>query len=388
MNILILFKGSYPHGLAMTNRLKLYARGLKELGNSVKIVIPHASDKYGVVRNVIKSGSYEGVPFRYLSPTTVRSRYFFARRFADIFGYLRTLLYLMNYKNKFDIVFLIDIRNYWRLPIYFLSKIRGAKVIYELNEHPLVFSGKSKYRFEKNLIFRLYDGYVVISENLQKLVLTFKKTEAKIVVIPILTSQSVDEVPKNHVDFRYIFHSGSLSDQKEGVLGIIKAFSCLVNDYKHEIYLLFTGSLDASPDKNDIVDLMLKLKINSLVKFMGYLSQKELQSFQANSELFFLNKPDTLQNRFCFPTKLGEYMSLGKPIIATNIGEYSKYLIDGVNAVIIEQGDTKGMANAAHLILSDQNYSKKIGMSAKDTAHKNFNYSTQAARLNNFLLSL
>jgi glycosyltransferase involved in cell wall biosynthesis len=46
------------------------------------------------------------------------------------------------------------------------------------------------------------------------------------------------------------------------------------------------------------------------------------------------------------PLKLREYMSAGKPVIAPRVGEMSRWLVDGEDAVLIESGDTGALAAA------------------------------------------
>ncbi len=45
MKILIILNEPYPIGMACTKRIHLYAKGLTELGNNVKIIIPKPTEK-------------------------------------------------------------------------------------------------------------------------------------------------------------------------------------------------------------------------------------------------------------------------------------------------------------------------------------------------------
>ena len=51
-----------------------------------------------------------------------------------------------------------------------------------------------------------------------------------------------------------------------------------------------------------------------------------------------INKRPNLQNRYCFATKLGEYLLTGKPVIISDVGEAKNYLKDGESAYIVDSG--------------------------------------------------
>lgn len=390
MKILVIYKGSFPNGLAMTKRLQLYVKGLKEVGNEIEIIIPNATDKNGSKINEFTQGDFEGVPFKYLSNSTERSSSFFLRRIHDFLGYSKLIKYLSNKKNKFDLVFLIDIRNNWRIPIYFLSKFRKAKVIYELNEHPLIFSSKLKYWFEKKIIFKLFDGYIVISENLKELMKMIVKKRCLLLKIPIITN----EMPLEKFDYEennqrdYIIHTGGLSEKKEGILGIIKAIHYVKHNYIKEIDLLFTGNLKSSIDKLIIEETIKELDLQDNIKFLGYISDLEVLKYQRNALLGLINKPENLQNNFCFPTKLGEYLAIGKPVLATNVGEYMNYLINGFNSIILKDNSPECLGENIIEVLKNKEYYENIGINGKITADLNFNYKVQCENINSFINTL
>lgn len=387
MKILVIYKGGFPSGLAMTKRLQLYVKGLKEFGNDIRIIIPHASDRSGKVNNPNITGEFEGVKFEYLSNTTERSSSFLIRRLNDFMGYLKLLKYLLITSSSFNIVFLVDVRNSWRIPIYFCCKIRKMKVVYELNEHPLVFSSNNKYWFEKNFIFRMFDGYIVISDNLKFLVESFKKKKCQILKVPILTNSveiELNELCSINTSEEYIVHTGGLSDSKEGIVDLIKSIHYVNNSSTYKLNLFFTGNLKGSTDEIKINKIIEDLSLQNKIKFLGYLSDAEVLEYQKKSLLAVINKPNNLQNNYCFPTKLGEYMILGKPIIVNKVGEYMNYLKDDYNAIVLEKNTPEFLGDSIIKVLNNNDYYKQIGFNAKKTADVSFNYNVQAERINNY----
>lgn len=93
-----------------------------------------------------------------------------------------------------------------------------------------------------------------------------------------------------------------------------------------------------------------------------------------------INKYNTQQNRYCFSTKLGEYLALKKPVIITNIGEAMNYLNE-TNAYIVEPGDPQLIANNIISIINNKEKSKRIAENAYQLTLKEFNSTYQTKRI-------
>jgi glycosyltransferase involved in cell wall biosynthesis len=65
------------------------------------------------------------------------------------------------------------------------------------------------------------------------------------------------------------------------------------------------------------------------------------------------------------PLKLREYMSAGKAVIAPRVGEMSRWLTDGEDAVLIESGDTDGMATALIDLHGRPELRERLGAAAR-----------------------
>jgi glycosyltransferase involved in cell wall biosynthesis len=65
------------------------------------------------------------------------------------------------------------------------------------------------------------------------------------------------------------------------------------------------------------------------------------------------------------PLKLREYMSAGKAVIAPRVGEMSRWLTDGEDAVLVESGDTDGMATALIDLHGRPELRERLGAAAR-----------------------
>ena len=59
-----------------------------------------------------------------------------------------------------------------------------------------------------------------------------------------------------------------------------------------------------------------------------------MPKYLCNAKLLALARPDSIQAQGGFPTKLGEYLATGRPVVVTKVGEIPDYLEDGVNAFL------------------------------------------------------
>lgn len=236
-------------------------------------------------------------------------------------------------------------------------------------------------------IFPRFDGFLSISETLSELVKKYAP-KAKNLKIPILVDVSISDGVKPHFSSRpYIFHSGTLYEQKDGVVGMLEAFA-IANRQLHGKYdFIMTGQLEESRDKDKIQEVIDRNHLQDRVKFVGYLSLKELREYQQGSSMMIINKYDTQQNRYNFSTKLGEYLAFAKPIIITNVGEAMHFLNDD-NAYIVETGHPEQIAEKIIEIDSNPAKAKEKGRKGYEMAKTVFNYEYQGKRLAEFLKEL
>ena len=230
MRIAILLNAPYPFGMATTNRVHLYAKGLLSCGNDVCIFIPKPTETAGKVRNTAVSGEFEGIKYFYGHNTTVRSTSFLGRRTHDFSSLFRTLSLIIRYKPS--IVLVVGSPLQYILLGKIASVIAGSKYIREKSEIP--FSHVKKLSFLQKLRikseYRLFDGILVISKTLGDFFQKEMSLKIKTFDIPILIDS--DKInPDHHLSVKVkpnLVYTGSLLHYKDGVLTIIKAFSIIM----------------------------------------------------------------------------------------------------------------------------------------------------------------
>jgi glycosyltransferase involved in cell wall biosynthesis len=74
------------------------------------------------------------------------------------------------------------------------------------------------------------------------------------------------------------------------------------------------------------------------------------------------------------PTTIREAMSVGRPIVTTNVGVIDEYLKDGENGFLINKRDENEFAEAIAKLLSDENLRYKIGLNNRRYALEKFSF--------------
>jgi len=66
------------------------------------------------------------------------------------------------------------------------------------------------------------------------------------------------------------------------------------------------------------------------------------------------------------PLKLKEYMACGKPVIGPRVGQVARTMTDGVDALLVEQGDLQALARAIQGLHRDPDLRRALGRAARD----------------------
>lgn len=91
---------------------------------------------------------------------------------------------------------------------------------------------------------------------------------------------------------------------------------------------------------------------------------------------------------FGSPTKLFEYMAMGRPIIASGIGQIAEVIRDGTNGVLMKHRDHGDLANKILTLARDPGLGQKLGTAARSDALSQFSWQRNAQRVVDAVRSL
>jgi glycosyltransferase involved in cell wall biosynthesis len=125
----------------------------------------------------------------------------------------------------------------------------------------------------------------------------------------------------------------------------------------------------------------LAREISSRIVFTGHVPSSDIPSYMSSADVLVLPNPDNPIHRFQVPIKLIEYMSSGKPIVATRVGDVSTILTDRVTGVLINPGLPREMASSIVSILKDPKTGEKIGKRAKRSFLGRYSYQAASKKI-------
>lgn len=393
MKVFFVVKNNFPNGLATTARVINYCKGMIENNIECEVIIPVAIERYEEpIKNVSYKGVYEGIPFFYVSKNPRRSKYLIYRKIKDIFDYIRTLYYLYLHVTSDDVVIVYEGGCFWFKLLAKVVHFKKAQIVMELNELPYGTSTETKKTIRKrakmlNEVFPLYDGFFAISESLMNLARKYSP-RAQIIKIPIIVDTTiVDNVEERIFSKPYLFHSGSLFEQKDGIVGMLEAFAIANKKLGYSLNYILTGYPNKSRDYQLIVSTIEKLGIQEFIHFTGFIQAEQLRIYQKNCLATIINKYPNQQNEYCFSTKLGEYLAFAKPVIITNVGE-AMYYLNNQNSYIVDPYSSEQIAEKIVEIVQNKEQAQKIGAEGYGLAKNIFNCNYQGKRIADFLFQL
>lgn len=230
--------------------------------------------------------------------------------------------------------------------------------------------------------YKHFTGVAVISKGLREYY--FKKGVKNLEVINMFVDTSRFENVSANLHEKYIAYCGTVSVRKDGVDTLIQAFSLfreLYPDYK--LYIM--GQFDELGSEDILKELITRLSLNESVEFKGCVNADVLPSILSGARMLALARPNTVQAQYGFPTKLGEYLATGKPVVVTKVGEIPLYLRDGENAFLAEPNDVKSFAGKMIQIETDYEEAQKVGKVGRKLVFSDFSSEVQSRKLLTFM---
>lgn len=392
--VFLLRSFGFPHGMASTNRVRLLARALIEQGDDVRIMCTRASESPGVVLNRAASGVADGVPFLYTTGSTVRGESFMVRRAREARGYLTALCELARLRRtgQLDCAYLPSVPYGWRLGVWALSRVLsrlGVAVAIELNERPWS-AARLPAPFDR-LASQLagVDGVVAISAPLAD----WARAEGHRIgrSVPVLELPVVVDVGEQQptidaqVPTTLVY---SASSGYDAALRYILQAMRTVWEAHPECRLVVTGVEAARVLRLAAEEGHPGAADEGRLVPTGYVDRPQLMALQRRASALLIPLFDDEADRVRFPTKVGEYLASGRPVITTSVGEIVRYLRDGESAYVRPPGDAAAYASGILDVLEHPASATAVGQAGRRVAEEGFHYAHFGPGLHAFLSSI
>lgn len=358
----------YKPNTAPVNRLLSMLRGFDELGVDVEMVFVYPNDK----GDKLDGQLYNHVKVTYLWESHYHQNKWikYIRSFWDARKYARKL------KPGTD-VFITGSSEY----VPFFVGRAGVSVFQERTEHPDVVT------LQPSILQKLYlhsipklVGLFVISTALREEYMRAVGAKNVIIVNMTVDANRFLGLQKQPQKEPYVAYCGTASNNKDGVDDLIKAFS-IVHREKPFLKLYIIGRAPTKSDEAGNLALVHNLGLDDVVVFKGIVQAERMPQLLKNADIVALARPDSLQAKCGFPTKLGEYLLTGNPVVVTKVGDIPLFLEDGKTAFLAEQRNPENFAEKMLWALNHQEEANAIGRAGTEVAMREFNYRKETEKI-------
>ncbi|MDO9254594.1 MAG: glycosyltransferase family 4 protein [Bacteroidales bacterium] len=385
MRIIFVSSGQYPNGGAATNRHLAYAKGLVELGYEVEFVLL-VEQKWNEQEILDQGIKFTCVPEGLQNKSSKIAKF---KLFYNTIVKANKIILSAHQKQKISSLILLDTRIEILIPLINNAKKLGIKVFHERTEYPFIYGGKTiigklvLFIYLK-FVLQKFDGLYVINNALKKYFLELTKNKIEIIVINMIVDSSRFEIAKNKStdSLKKITYCGSIEGDKDGIPILIESFSLIAKEFPLARLQLITASRNPIIRQSMFI-LAQKYGIVDRFSIRGPLDRNQIPRELCDSDILALSRPDNAQAEGGFPTKLGEYLATGNPVVITNVGEINLFLSDGLNAFVAEPNSAEKFADKLREALLSKK-ADQIGIEGRKLVYNAFNYLQQAKILADF----
>lgn len=391
MNVGIICSYPVPYGMAATTRIFSYSRGLVECGDQVDVwsVVPTG---FAPELNIHDSGVFNGISFFY-SFRRRRMKNHFLHGLEIVYSLLvlGIKLYKRSKRQMYD-VFIVSSDNILILSyMSFINIFFRKKLVFIFDEYPIPIRVKLKdkiplwKRYAYRLILKYYTGYISMTDNLLKY---YKKiVEKPGILLSSITDisrfENINKIPSRQVN--KIVYMGNMELSKDNVDNILYAVSILRDDgYDFHLYLYGKPSVK---DKKVLESIIEQKNMQDYVSF-GFVQFDDVPKILSQADILVSSQPVTVRASGGFPTKLGEYLMSGTPVLLTDVGETSHYFKNGEHLYFAKPESPIDFADKLKLIINNYETALTVASNGKRCIENFYSHSAAGMKMHNFLTTL
>ena len=368
--IYILYRRYIPN-TAISNRLLAFARGFSELGINTEVVMFSPNENYDRIElslpNVCFNHYWE---HHYLKYGILK--------YISIFSYMMEFISKLKKGDKVLLMGGTDI-----LPL--LLRRKGVDIYVERTEHPdVVAQGNAFFKVspKKEILYlKRVKAIFVITTALKNYYKEKGIEEKNIHIINIVTDvERFKNLKRAARDGRYIAYCGTVSNNKDGVDELIKAFSITARTHP-DVKLYIIGKAPKKDEESENIRLIKDLKVEDKVVLTGLVTTRQIPYLLKNAEVLALDRPDNIQAKYGFATKMGEYLLSERPVVVTKVGDFPLFLKDGESALLANPSDAEHFASKLNWVLDNPEEANAIGKRGAEVAMREFNYYSESKKI-------
>ena len=140
-------------------------------------------------------------------------------------------------------------------------------------------------------------------------------------------------------------------------------------------------------DLPEVKQIIFDAGFSNSVIFTGRIDQNEGPKYLDACDILLsphIPNPDGSEF-FGSPTKLFEYMSMGKAIIASNLNQIGEILEHNKTAILVEPNNVEILAHAINKLILNKKIQEELGLNAREEVINNYSWDKHVERILNFV---
>ncbi|MCX6153945.1 MAG: glycosyltransferase family 4 protein [Candidatus Kapabacteria bacterium] len=273
------------------------------------------------------------------------------------------------------------------LGIPFFLHCDGVQIWVKKNWGKLYFD--KLLRIAEEIQWDAADAIFVPSSVVKRMMIDYGVDPIKVVVNPNGTDPDkfrpdIDGkriIQKYKLENKFVCGFSGTFGQWHGVDVLAEAAKAIISKIPNAI-LFFIGD---GMMRAKVEEIIQKSNVGNNCIITGFVNHYEIPEYLAACNVLL---SPTVQNDdnsefFGSPTKLFEYMAMGKPIVATSVGQLGEVIQDSENGILCEQKQPEALAEAVQKIYSDENLAIKISEGARKSAIEKYDWKVNVTRIIN-----
>ena len=272
--------------------------------------------------------------------------------------------------------FVVEVRDLWPAIFVDLGVLRNKAIISILERIELA-------------AYRSADAVVVVSEGFRRNIASRGVREEKIFTIP--NAADVEFFLPQEADQEMRRHLGASPEQSlvlySGAHGISQGLECIVDVAEmvkdEPIHFAFVGD---GADKQSVLDQVRNRGLQNVTLLPG-VPREEMPRLISVADICLVPLRDIPLFASFIPSKIFEYLSMGKAVIGSVSGEAARILTEA-GALVVAPEDAKQLARAVVEVARDPARRTRMGLRGREYVTTHFNRSTLARRYLEILTQL
>jgi glycosyltransferase involved in cell wall biosynthesis len=380
----------FPFGTASTNRVRLIGRCLVSTGIAFHVLHIGPSP---IEENKHEYGEFEDITFEYLSPSVRWPSNIITRICYYLWGCIHLIFRLLHYRHNglAYVYYQGDFINLWTLWLCRLMKMSTVQEVCEW--WPGTANGTLLNEWiYRNIMFHWSSGAMPISHEIRDRILNIAGPDYPLCMMPVLvnpaehamqSNKGLDDAPPPPL----LLWCGMVDGYKRDVLFVIDAMANLKSKAGQNS-ILYTVGPCSEETRAELLSYATSKNISTgRVSILGFVSDVQLRNYCAQADALLMPLWDDDRSRTRFPTKIGQYLVAGRPIVTAQIGEV-KYFLTDQTAIFYIPGDATSLATSLDRLLTDPVLGEQVAGRATLEVLPKLDFESNAERISKWFCEI